>query len=144
MGGESVFEDGENWSSHTIGIKEIALEQFRRCMSEGSKTFSLPNQREIYINCVKQLEVILYPKLNDKNFKQHKENIVENEKKLADLKKEYADTLKRLKEKSKDINENLLNQNYETDLIEIYREKLILLSNLLDDVNYFNEISITD
>ena len=143
-----TFEDAENWSSQTVGIKEIALEQYRRCMSEGSKTFNGPDgmkQREIYINAVKSMETILYPKILDtKNFNDININIVENEKKITQTKKEYTDTYRRLKETQQPINEALLKDNFERDLVELYREKLVILSILLDKLNYFCEIGIQD
>ena len=143
-----VFEDSENWSSKTIGIKEIALEQFRRCMTEGSKNFNSldgKSQKEIFINSVKGMEIILYPKLLDKkNFPEVNTNIVENEKSIEDLKERYKQTYERLQEKAQPINENLLKENYETELLELYRKKLIILSILLDKLNYFCEGGIDD
>ena len=144
----AMFEDAENWSSKTVGIKEIALEQYRRCMSEGSKTFNGPEgpkQREIWINSVERMEDILYAKILDKkNFKDINLNVVENEKKIRELKNEYAETYRRLKENNQPINEALLKDNFERDLIKLYREKLVIMSILLDKLNYFCEGGIED
>lgn len=146
--GDILFEDAENWSKQTVGIKEIALEQFRRCMNEGSKNFNGPDgtkQREMFINAVKSMEVILYPKILDKkNYKDINLNIVENERKISNLKKQYVDTYQRLKDNQQPINEALLKDNYERDLLELYREKLVIISILLERINYFCEGAIED
>jgi hypothetical protein len=148
MANDIAFDDAENWSKQTIGIKEIALEQYRRCMSEGSKTFNGhdgPKQREIYINAVKSMEVILYPKILDtKNFGEINLNVVENERKIIELKNKYSETYKRMKDNNQQINEGLLNNNFEQELVDLYREKLVILSILLDKLNYFCEGSIED
>ena len=75
-------EDGDNFRvGEALGIKGIALEQYRRCCVEGSKEMKkggtttkfiggietqidIPNQREIFINSVKMLSAILSPEVN--------------------------------------------------------------------------------
>ena len=143
-----MFEDAENWQKQTVGIKEIALEQYRRCMSEGSKSFNGADgarQREIFINAVKSMEVILYPKILDKkNYKEINLNVVENERKISELKSKYSQTYQRLKDNQQPINEPLLKDNFERDSVELYREKLVILSILLEKLNYFCEGAIED
>lgn len=145
--GKDEFADAENWQSQKNSIKDIALKQYERCMAEGSKNFSGPNgqmQREIYINSIKQMETLLYPKILNKAFAHHKKNIVENESKVSTLKKEFSETYQRLKNKNQPINEPLLKDNYEHALVEIYREKLVILSMILEGLNYFDEIGVED
>lgn len=145
---DTIIDDSENWSSQAVGIKDVSIRQFERCMLEGSKPFFGPDgqmQREKYINSIKSMEVILYPKILDtKNFKEININMKSNDEKIKSIKQKYAETYKRLKENNMNINESRLKDDLEQELIDAYREKLIILSILLEQVNYFSEVGIIE
>jgi hypothetical protein len=141
-----IYKDGENYRTKTLGIKEISLEQYRRCAIEGSgNIFNDPAQRERYINAVKSLQIILSPEIL--NNEEMKERITGNEAKITVLENKYKTHLTRLKDKAAhetDINRELLQFHYEKKLLELIQEKLIILSVMLKKLNYYGESDITD
>ena len=73
------FEDSENFAgSDNLSIKQIVLKQLQKCVEEGSKEMSgggyrkrifnnevleifVPNQREVFVNNVKMLWILVLP-----------------------------------------------------------------------------------
>lgn len=171
-------EDGEDFKgSDALGIKEICLEQFRRCCVEGSKEMlrggteirtvrgmhvevTVPNQREIFINSVKMLEIIMKPDIlkNEKIMNKIKEinrKIKEHNKKFQDeyksMKENYKSRLKKAADHTKwqntkklwdDFIENIKDRS-ELDGINLSRRKMTELSKLLYNLNYYNEESFS-
>lgn len=141
-----IIQDGENYQSKEIGIKQIALEQYRRCAIEGSKNIiNDPIQREIYVNSVKSMEIILFPDIL--NHDDIKTKIAINEDRITSLEEEYAHKLRELREQVTDdkrINLNKLTHHYEKILIELIQEKLVILGLLLKKINYYGESTISE
>ncbi len=157
-------EDGEDSfasTSDSIGIRTIALEQYRRCCIEGSKEMSkggiktrvingvvskidIPDQREIFVNCVKQLGLLLTPHLAKKD--DIKEKIDKVEEEINEVYDKYKEQYSKMKEKYQnegkidwDRTEESLQKDYYKELIVLYEEKLKMLSQLLNELNYFSE-----
>ena len=142
--GGFVFDDGENFKSNEIGIKEIALEQFRRCAKEGSKNiFNDPAQREVFVNSVKIMELIIIPDALEHD--DIKDRISKNEEKISKLERDYLDDVKRISASitdGKKLNKDKLRYEYEKKLIELMQEKLIIIGLLLKRKNYYGEFSL--
>ena len=169
---EITVEDGEDFrGAEALGIKTIALEQYRRCCVEGSKEMrnggivnklirgvivpvEVPDQREIFVNCVKLLEIILAPELFQKKADERLKKIHALDKKIDELKKSsknaYAELIvvhdrrKRCKPESydpKSFSDDTRQINDETDskMVNLFQEKLIILSQQLSELNYFDE-----
>ena len=146
-----VVEDSENYSANSLGIKEIALEAYRKCFIEGSKEMTkggistkiingklikmdMPNQREIFINCVKMLGILLTPFLLTKTKYLDEANIIQNN--ISDLKmeghKKYQES------KAKNTYEEI-REVYEMALVDLNGDLLKVYSRLLDDISYLGE-----
>ena len=146
-----VVEDSENYSANSLGIKEIALEAYRKCFIEGSKEMTkggistkiingklikmdMPNQREIFINCVKMFGILLTPFLLTKTKYLDEANIIQNN--ISDLKmeghKKYQES--RAKNTYEEIKEI-----YEMALVDLNGDLLKVYSRLLDDISYLGE-----
>jgi len=164
-----VVEDGENYhssNSNGLGIKEITLNQFNKCVIEGSKEMvnggvqkklvngvmheiQVPNQREIFTNSVIMMEIIIVSKMQKKERKELSVQNVEIDQQIATLQKEYNEEKNRLKSLDKSLQakkqgvspgEFIRNKDwYEMDKVDLYRCKLALISKLLDAENYFEE-----
>lgn len=139
-----IIQDGENYSSKEIGIKQISLEQYRRCAIEGSKNIiNDPVQREIYVNAVKSMEIIVFPDIL--LHPDIQERISNNEKKISALESEYKQHLQKIRSENKDGNKystEKLQNHYETRLIQLMQEKLVIIGLLLKKLNYYGEWSI--
>ena len=146
-----VVEDSENYSANALGIKEIALEAYRKCLIEGSKEMTkggistkiingkiiktdIPNQREIFINCVKMLGILLTPFLLTKTKYEDEANIIQNN--ISDLKteghKKYQES------KAKNTYEEI-REVYEMALVDLNGDLLKVYVKLLDDISYLGE-----
>ena len=146
-----VVEDSENYSANSLGIKEIALEAYRKCFIEGSKEMTkggistkiingklikmdMPNQREIFINCVKMFGILLTPFLLTKTKYEDEANIIQNN--ISDLKmeghKKYQES------KAKNTYEEI-REVYEMALVDLNGDLLKVYSRLLDDISYLGE-----
>ena len=99
------FEDSDSSRpAVALGIKEIALEQYKKCVIEGSKEMTtagvikrmingevfeiaVPDQREIFKNSVDMMKITLLDKFkaNKKSFWKYIEEFEENKKKLRNL-----------------------------------------------------------
>ena len=151
VGEEVQVEDSENYGAgEAAGIKGIALEQYRRCIIEGSKEMSrggtttkvingkvikmeIPNQIDIFVNCVVSLGVILSPEfLEHEEYTEEKDKIEEEESKL----KEKGIYAVRNSAKNKS---DAVKSYYELLLVNLYRKKLKLYSKLLKEINYYDE-----
>lgn len=135
--------DSENYHSKEISIKQISLEQYRRCAILGSMNIINDRKaREEYINAVKIMEIVMMPDILNHDDIQQK--IVSNQEKIDNLSKEYNEHLGRLKKESngQEINKPLLQDHYERLLIDLYHEKLVMLGLMLKKLNYYEEISI--
>lgn len=155
---EIEVEDGENYKGGDVpSITLIAMEQYRRCMIEGSKEMSrggqvnkfhkgqmiavdIPDQREVFINCVKMLEILLIPEIIKKDKIQQllKENNVE----IVKL-KNNANVVKKKYERRPSIKLNMekLDEEYAPEMVNNFRIRLGVLGMLLSDLNYFQESS---
>jgi len=156
-----------------VTIKTIILEQYRKCCREGSKEmteggvirrlvnnqvmeFVVPNQIEIFINSVEVLRIILQPNFKKKE-KVIKKYIDEYEKEITDLMNTYN---KRISEAKRDLinqppelrgsfirdyNKFINNEERRCNIakVNIYRKLLIGISILLDEMDYFEEVSST-
>ncbi len=101
------LEDSEDYKqSQAETYKDIVLQQFRRCTTEGSKEMtsgglisryingqivqlSLPNQKEIFYNSVTMLKTMLNSQIE--NHENIKDKIKDINEKYSNLKKKYPD-----------------------------------------------------
>ena len=155
-------EDGENsFGSNAAGIKEIALNLFQKSCFEGSKEMvkggtvtkfvsgkfvevDVPNQREVFINSVRVLHYVLLPELtrNEELLKEMQE--IDNE--VKEIEKKKYDELKAFEVKynqnnNLDWNKKVDKLEAELEMLKVERtyRKLIVLSMLLKEINYFSE-----
>lgn len=171
------YEDSENWkgSGEQLSIKEICLRAFSKATMEGSKEmvsagvdrkliggvvyeFPRPNQREIFINSVDMLRIILEPSIIKSRLKESFEEVdnetlkIDNEykKKLDDCVKVFGETKiskygrdDPLKEKVRIDNYNKtisnINEQFEFVKVTLSKKLLIVISHLLKEKNYFDE-----
>jgi len=160
-------EDGEDFrSTGELGIKQIALDQYRRCCLEGSREMlrggettkiikgvpvnvQVDNQREIFMNSVLMLEIVLAPNLSEKEkISEQMGDVDEDISKIKDKYQESFDDFNERYKKGKNLSWNknitLIQDNMEMELIEPFRKKLMVLSILLKSINYFDEGSVGD
>lgn len=158
-------EDGENFSGGTdaLGIKQIALEQYRRCCIEGSKEMTkagsrikiirgvpvkveIPDQREIFVNSVKSMEIVLSPEIDrwdDLKDKLSEINVIINDlhngtnEKYNKFKKKYNENNNLDWEKS---TEDIF-LSYGVEIVNLFRRKLIIFSQVLKRLHYYDEQS---
>jgi len=162
MGDNDIsIEDGEGFKlGADFGIQQIGLEQFRRCIAEGSKEMQrggiqtkiikgnpvdieVGNQREIFINSVKMMAIVLEPEFDDepKILKEIQKIDVE----ISNIEYEFSKSFKILKmdwqKKKFDWNKAVsdLQDQYERSVLTLYHQKLIILSKLLKNINYYGE-----
>ena len=156
---DPVIIEDEGMSSASIGlsIKQIALEQFRRCGIELTKPMSqggyeqkfingnpivvqVPNQREVFKNSVLTLETTLYPSIMSKE--EFKDKIKSNDKEIENENKLFNDkrnniiknsynnhNLKLLKQYSMQPQKNN-NIDYEKLLLNLIDEHEIILVSI--------------
>lgn len=169
-------EDGEDYrGAEALGIKIIVLEQYRRCCIEGSKEMrragisnkiikgivvevEIPDQREIFINSVKMLEIILAPELLQKEGNKYLKQLEEIDKRIKkleesyeEIRKEFGDAFSEKNKRQPEIfnreksysQETRMKDDMFSKLVILFQDKLILLSIKLNDLNYFDEESIT-
>jgi len=157
-----TVEDGENFRvAGDLGIKQIVLDQYRRCCLEGSKEMLkggeatkiikgvpvpvlIENQREVFMNSILMLEITLIPDLIRKEPICEQMTVVDD--KIKEIKKIHHDRFDKFKErvkKDKNLSWNdgvsMIQDDLELNLIEPFREKLTVLSILLKEINYFDE-----
>jgi len=161
---EQPFFGGDN----DKGIKSIFLNQYGRCCLEGSKemikggnvtkiingkpvTIQVPNQREIFINTVKIMEIILKPKFDKETEAKMGllDNDIKNKNNEAEKDYEAKQQAYELKKRNPKVQlpawANIENQIYDElqlKLVKVYQKKLLVLSTLLNKLNYFEEGSI--
>lgn len=140
--GSSFVKDG-------LSERNIVLEQFRRCLVEGSKAvISGENkQQEIFINAVMMLEIALLPKMMRFPKIKSKNDIVDTQ--IDELEKGFTTktntTLKKCQTNQKLNIQNELSkveQLFERKLVKTYRIKLGALAFMLDEINFYAEKSI--
>lgn len=169
---EPTIEDDEFDFKPGLKIGDIALEQYRRCIIEGSKEmvrgglqkklvngkiieFEIANQRQIFINCVQSFKNLIKPFLEDKN----SDEFDRLQNKLKKIVKHYFDEEKKIREdtsyndpktKTKVIDRKLydyklseINNDHELDTVEVYREILELFSLVLNELDYFSETGVS-
>ncbi len=149
-------EDSENYKAGEVpSITLISMEQYRRCMIEGSKEMSrggqvnkihkgqlipvdVPDQREIFINCVKMLEILLMPEIlkkeNIKTLLKKNDNDINNLKNDAKVVKKKYDRLPTIK-----LNMEKLDAEFAPGMVNHFRIRLGVLGMLLSQLNYFQE-----
>lgn len=169
------FEDTENFkfgsTQKGTSRREIILNQYNKCVLEGSKEmtfggvvrkfingqvmeFSVPNQREIYINSVDHLKILLSPELRDEDYKlEIQEDMVKFYEKQRAINEEYAQRIGVLNERyykdlkrdssvTADYNDKLIRaKNFkEGQLVELYREELLdILTKIMSLINFFDD-----
>lgn len=159
-----VVEDGDNFFGGNNGnasAKMIFLEQWRRCFIEGSKEMvrggkkvkvvkgaaveiDVPNQMEVFINCVKMLEAGLMPDVEvEKGFKEQLDAI---DTEINDLTNNYIAKHNRIIERSKNISnkemDNMIEDNatnLQIEQVPLYRKKFIVIGKLLKQIGYYEE-----
>lgn len=167
-----TFIDEENYFSSKGGIsfREIVMKHFNKCVVESSKEmtegglmrrfvdnkvveFPVPNQREIYINCVESLRQLIEPKVDIRwetcgerfrifDNKLYKLNDYYNERKQK-LRKEFSELNFRVKDRHlPKFNQQMkeLNTEYEVKKVQLYGELFLAISFLLSELNYFEEL----
>ena len=158
-----IVEDSEEFKGGGTpqGIKDIALQQYSRCCVEGSKEMvsgglsnkvirgkqvivDVPNQREIFINCVKMMEVILIPEIAETKKKHIKDDVETVEKKIEETQKQFEkeldDFARQYKEgRLADANITVIQNKWDLRSVEFYRIKLAVFAKLLKELNYFDE-----
>lgn len=121
---------------------------------------TIPNQREIFVNTVKSFSIIMNPFLEDKRAVDIKKRLEENIKDINKARENYnkeitKQTTTPLPTNFKAYGEGSQKKNYEeakTECIligttfekykvELYRKKLLILSDLLNLINYFEDES---
>jgi len=174
---ELQYEDSYigSGSKDGLGIKEISLKHFHKAMLEGSKEMTeggvtrrlidghlvelpVPNQREIFINCVQMVRIALAPQFLSCKEEKIKEKFTQFDKELADLNKAYHNKLDEVETAYKDrniiknpmlkqtriqeYNHNIshLDNALELKRVELHKKLLEALSLLLNDLGYFDEI----
>jgi len=131
-----ITEDGGYSSGgDKIGFRVICLEQYRRCILEGSKT---TNFNPYFVSAVKMLGIMILPKF--KFNEELKEQFYENEDLIIKEKKEYVEQLNEINKVKK--NPNSLTYNHNEKMMILNREKLSILNALLDQLNYFEEETV--
>lgn len=142
------------------GSKEMDKGGLKKRVIDG-KVFEVvvPNQREIFINSVEMLQTLLLPEMQHKKRKKFAEKISATEKDFKKLQellyKEKSIKEENVKKKAKDKKAELdldrslnsINQDF-YDTLETYnvilaREKLNILSELMKELNYGQEGSIS-
>lgn len=164
-----VIEDSDSFfggKQGGIGIKEIAMANFNRACLEGSKEMikggiqrklqgnhvievDAPNQREVFINSVKMVEVILLGHLQESKLKDKNGKVDDA---ISKCNTEYEIKVKEIKGTEKQISNSTLGKRtidpstyrnlydaFELKVVDLYREKLALLGLLLKELNYFGE-----
>lgn len=160
---EVTIEDGSDvlGINSDTGIREIALEQFRRCIIEGSKEMNrggrikkvvkgeaieidVPNQREVYVNAVDVLHRTLLADLSEQ--KDLLKEMQEVDKKIQEIEtsaiKKYKEFIKqdRINPKSnRDVVIDDMNDNFEIKKLALAHKKFSVLSLLLKKLNYYSE-----
>lgn len=168
------FEDAENFKSgfDQLSFKQMVLKAYSVAMSEGSKEltrggvmeriingvhYQIPrgNQREIFINAVEQLRILVQPMTDKKKDKVGK-YFEEYDKAVIELNKKYNKKIEQFNEVYTDDNQAYaVNKNfekekslahddiedwYEQEMAFIYRDKLMVaISYLLNEFNWFDE-----
>ena len=171
------FEDSENFAgSDNLSIKQIVLKQLQKCVEEGSKEkrgggyrkrifnnevleIFVPNQREVFVNNVKMLWILVLPyHAKTDIIKESKKDIDRRLEELRDttdteLNRKYRwtpeQTLHGIIDRRINI-ERIKNTyaltvqkhatNYrERSTVELYHELLIAISHLLESLDYFEE-----
>ena len=132
----------ENYRKEVKGIKQIALEQYDRCLILGSKNILTDKEaREVYVNAIKIMEIVVLPELLKSKFEELKTGFEENEKQIIDLEKEYNQKLTSIKKKAngKPFRHDRLTEDFERKLIVLMNNKLLNISLLLKAKNYYDE-----
>jgi len=162
------IEDDETFQpGGSLGIREIALEQYRRCMVESSKEMvrggwtkrifgdqvqeiEIPNQRLVFINCVKAMETILIPFLTDEEISELQQLQAIEDTYYNDYYTELDKCKRGLTTKTYDGGFQFSNNQYEKygilieDAFEkrrvrLYRKMLIFYGKVIRRLNYFGE-----
>ena len=173
---EMSFEDSENHSgAENLSIKQIVLKNVQTCMMEGSKEMDgggvrrriinniplevyAPNQREIFINSVDMLWILVKPFYNPDNCKDSRVieiigRIDENESELDNLSNEALNkkfswvvmnthnskNCHRAKSEYHNCLIKICTEFREKTKVSLYRERLIAISLLLKTLDYFEE-----
>lgn len=142
---DSQFEYADSYKkSGDVGIREIALEQYRKCVKEGSKEMSqagvmrrfidgqvqeivVPDQKEIFKNSVEMLKITLLPSFMEKeNKKKYFKYIDTYEKQKKELKTKMIQESEKmiLKPEVKHVN---LTDDQKMMLLQSREERLISL-----------------
>ena len=169
---EMQFEDTENYSNTKNTYAEVILKHIARTIEEGSKemtgggtrtrilngqTYDIyaPNQREIFINCVKMLHLSTEYKLQrkeDQTKKQQIEQLIKEynqycQKQKQQLQEELQLIKKREQTGNNTHNKTTLTQNYinltEHKAVNTYRQIYTLLLQILHGGDFFGEQSYT-
>jgi len=169
------FEDSENFSgSENLSIKQIVLKQLQKCVEEGSKEMSgggyrtrilngeqisifVPNQREVFVNNVKMLWVLVLPYYAKTDvIKESKKSIDERLNELkntsnAELNNKFNWVLpnsthgvmpreiQRVKKEMFLTIQKNANNYRERKTVELHHELLKAISYLLESLDYFEE-----
>jgi hypothetical protein len=155
------IEDTTNnfYSSKEKGKKEIICTHFERCMVEGSKEmteggvtrrlingrveeFAVPNQMDIFINCIKMLWSALKWDIVNKYQKDSIKQMGNWSERYNQLKKEYNKSIEDLKVLERKGHNTIPaatynKNNYEKALLELYREKFDFCIFVLEKENWF-------
>ncbi len=164
--------EGYKKGEDKLSIRQIILNQLQKCMTEGSKEMvrggtikrivggktmeiAIPNQREVFINSVEMLKIPLLRRFkhycNKKGDNDIKDIFGSTEKELKELKEDYIKVRNAIvSNKNKNENINATNtrvgsiyNDFEIRKVEIYKQFLMAVSYLLDEENYFEEVSAT-
>jgi len=163
---EIEFDDGQNpvYQDKVLTFNEIVMEQFRKCCYEGSKEFTfgeyikkgnvairLPNQAEVYCNCVKKLKLLLIPKLDkNKNPKiiEMKENLDLMEEEIENEAAQLGQELEKKYSKGETAIFNSKRNQFEIYIlnkrVELHQGLFLLLNYHLKDKNYGTVKDIED
>lgn len=149
------------------GIKEIVMNQFNKCALEGSKEMTkrgkkmqvvrgvpmeidVPDQREVFVNSVVMLKTILAAQIKDSE---------ESKKGLEEISKERKELMGNYKHKYNNLmivarkrntaqvqlqqSVDIINSDALESQIPFYREELKVIAILLEELDYFEETSMT-
>jgi len=153
---EIEFDEGDvaqNKSPYELTKRQIWYKAFQRCFDEGSKQMDyyytreglLINQYEVFINSVNMFHImalgtLILPRYKDLMVRLEKveEKILEEEKNNNDLIKGLIETAKINPKIDIDRSRKLIDLQFKKNLLAQYRQKLAILSTLMEKENYLD------
>jgi predicted RNase H-like nuclease (RuvC/YqgF family) len=153
----------EGYFSAKNSFKDIALNHFKKCIEEGSKEMThggiierviegkvvqvaVPDQVEVYANSVKMLVMTLAPYMTLKEHAHYLPKVKELERDLKELKAELNRMTERVFKQVDGVEptkrQDSRQVNSAISILRRENEMFLLMSNLLGDLNWFDEVTM--